>query len=455
MASSLKLGLLLSLCLPGLGAAQQAATAPAKPAVTTDALLNSPLTTPLDQAAGFSPLSSSWNITGGYQWRQIGDLNFKTGSRAAQGSLPWRAGKGRSGATTATTATTGSNANAIPGTAGPAGAYADRTYDDGYVNQIGLTPGYGDTWWWGYNNASQIDASQPSAKTVTYHLALPGGATTTTASYSTRSSRWSGLGNDLNWDSDLAGSGWFARMESPAVYVDGPLAVSLELGYSFASADAMNRKAGVFMAHQENEQRKHTTRTRSTDTLIDTYDLFALEPPQAPYFGTEEGPGILLPNIPATRTITAASASNGGTIVKRTTADFFSEVSESLDVDLHTISLGPHFSWERRRLRMGLSTGLAINIADWDAGYQEELFVSKNGGRAQLLGKWQDHENGTRVLPGFYIEANVDMRLTDRVSLFGGGRYDWTGALSETVGPSSFDLDLGGWSVQGGITFSF
>ena len=104
---------------------------------------------------------------------------------------------------------------------------------------------------------------------------------------------------------------------------------------------------------------------------------------------------------------------------------------------------------------MGLSTGLAINIADWNADYQEELFVSKNGGRARLLRKWWDHENGTKVLPGFYVEANVDMRLTDRVSLFGGGRYDWTGALSGTVGPSSFDLDLGGWSVQGGLTVSF
>ena len=463
-------------------------------------------------------MSDTWNATAGYQWRQIGDLDFKTGSQATRWSLPWLSGRGRSGsisssstsassrgtsASSSTTSTTGSNANT--GSAGSASAFADRTYNDGFVNQDGGTAVFGDTWFWGYNNASQVSGS-----TLTYHATAPGATsttisststgtstdtvtTTTATSYVSRSSSWSSLRGDLNWDSDLAGSGWFARIESPALFAAGPLAVSIELGYSFANADASRRNANVFGAHQETEQRAttvistssnsatttatngSTTTSSSTNSITDSYDVSGIVVPLAPHAGTLGVPGALISNTPATRTITSTATTattdsapsnsssttntstvmDGGTVVERTTADFFSDVSESLDVDLHTISIGPHFSWESRRSRMGLSTGLALNVANWDADYSENLYVSENGGPAQLLETWQDHDGGTKVFPGFYLEANTNIHLTRQVSLFAGGRYDWAGTLRGSVGPSSFALDLGGWTVSGGITIKF
>ena len=436
-------------------------------------LKSAPLHTPasgsISSAATFQPQSSSWNFTAGYQWRQIGDLNFNTGSHAAGETLPWLTGKGRNGLTgSISPSTSAAGSTSSDGTAGPAGTIADRTYDDGYVNQDAGTATFGNTWFWGYNSASQISGS-----TLTYHTTAPGVGMTngggSLTNYSSQRSSWSSLGNDLAWDSELAGSGWFGRIESPAIFAKGALSASMDLGYSYASADAAHRNADVFRAHQETRQRATTISggpggIATINTITDTYSLAGIAVPGAPYAGTLAGPGPLISNIPASRTITPSTPTSGAapttilggaTTVETTTADFFSNVTESLDVDLHTISIGPHFSMEWQRVRVGLSTGLAINVADWDADYREDLYVSENGGRAQLLGRYQDHKGGAKVLPGFYIETNANVRLSRRVSLFAGGRYDWAGTLRGTVGPSNFALALGGWTAMGGVTITF
>jgi hypothetical protein len=552
--------LLAGVALTCICSAQQNIQGPGTSA--TDAL-NSPLSVPLSEAANFSPMSSAWNFSTGYQWRQIGDLDFKTGSQAARGSLPWMAGRGRSGSVSSTSSSssstgtpvtvsnssstssqtssssTGSNANV--GTAGPVGGIANRTYSDGYVNIETDTPNTGRTGFWGYNSTGQISANgsrlnfqttAPGASTTTSitttstnNASTTGGTTdtrtrsTSTTTFTTQYRSSSSLSDDLAWDSSLSGSGWFARIESPALFIRGAMAVSMEVGYSFANADASHRNNPVFRARQETRQSARTlisaastsTQTSSiggstttsssttnstnssTNTITDSYDLAFddgefvgnIVLPPAPYAGTADDPqGTQIPNIPASRTITSASSTStsttqgpttttgtppdtissttatssvadGGTITETTMADFFSNVTESLDVDLHTISLGPHFSMEWQRVRVGLSTGLAINVADWNADYREDLYVSENGGTAQLLGRYQDHKGGAKVLPGFYIETNANVRLTRRVSLFAGGRYDWAGTLRGTVGPSNFALALGGWSALGGVTITF
>ena len=498
---------------------------------TAQQLANQPTSVPLDQAAGFVPLGSSWNFSAGYQWRQIGDLDFRTGSQAARGSLPWMAGQGRRGSTTSTsgpttttvtsgapasttstTATTGSDANF--GNAGSASAFANRAYDNGYVNQFPGTAATGLTWFWGYQNASQVSGgtlsyrtTAPGATTVTTSTATGGSistttssSTTSTTSYSSSRSSWSQVRGGLDWEDELAGSGWFARLESPVIFAKGALGVSMELGYSFANADAGQRQNNAFRAHQETVTRAITTQstasttsttttsatgggtttTTGVNTITDTYNIGGVALPAAPYSGTLAGPGPLITNVPPNRTITTATTTtstgdggaasstststssssvtsvvSGGGVVDRTTADFFSDISESIDVDLHTISLGPRFSWEWQRLRLGVSAGLAINIADWEAVYEEQLFVSQNGGRARLLDEYRDNSGGTEVIPGFYLEANANLRLTQHISLFLGGRYDWAGSLHGNVGPSDFALDLGGWSGQGGMTITF
>lgn len=542
-----KTALLTCLSLSVLAPAQQPAPAPAPaPAATPQSLAKTPTSVGVDKAADFTPLGTTWNATAGYQFRQIGDLDFKTGSQAARSPLPWMAGRGRKGGssisggagvssfsrlpegsstrsvTDTASSTTGSNAN--PGSAGSATSYANRTYDNGFVNQFPGTAATGQTWNWGY-----VNASQNSGNTLSFRTTAPGATTTTTSRtattttttsgsvsassslststrYTSQSSSWRSLRSDLGWGTDLEGSGGFARLESPAIFSAGGLAVSIEIGYSFADADAARRNANAFRAHQRTEQRTTrstvqdttlvsdlsttvttattggTTTTTGTNTINDSYTYNPqVLLPAAPYTGTAAGPGPLIPNQPTTRTINTATTTStvndpGGTTttttrtqttdrysevigsstaVTVTTADFFSTVSESMDVDLHTLSLGPRMSWEKSRLRIGLSTGLAINLANWDASYREDLYVSRNGGKARLLKSYRDDDSGSEVLPGFYLEANANVRLSQRFALFAGGRYDWAGSLDGQVGPSAFSLDLGGWTAMAGVTVSF
>src|SRR5436309_2142429 len=89
----------------------------------------------LENAVTFDPASSHWSLSGGYQWRQLGSLNFQTGSQAAHTSLPWMAGGGGSNSRAGTSNSTFGDANA----AGSSTANANRTYSDGYVNQDGGT----------------------------------------------------------------------------------------------------------------------------------------------------------------------------------------------------------------------------------------------------------------------------------------------------------------------------
>ena len=187
------------------------------------------------------------------------------------------------------------------------------------------------------------------------------------------------------------------------------------------------------------------------------YDTTGVSVPSAPYSGTFTGPGPLISNTPTSRTLSTATNSTGssGGRASVSTADFSSHVNESLDMKMNTISFGPHLSWESNHFALGFSSGFALNIADWDASYQEDLNVRQNGGASRLLKRYSFENSGTDVLPGVYVELNANYRITKHIALFGGGRYDWAGSIHDEVGPSSFDFKVSGWTLQGGLTVTF
>jgi hypothetical protein len=377
----------------------------------------------------YEPLSSSWNFTAGYQYRQIGGLEVQTGSHAANILFPWKVGRA--------SGTGGKRASAVANIGSPS-AYADRTYDDGYVFQDAGTPAFGDTWNWGYNNASQRQGGA---------LSLHSTDGTSESSHFARSqSRL--LDDNAGWNDELAGSGWFAKLESPAVFRLGPLHTSLELAYSFTSADTGHLTPGIFSLRQESL----TSHTRSVFVTTDTYDVSGISVPTAPHKGTFAGPGPLISNIPQNRTSGVGSKSNSS---EAQTVEFFSNAIEQLEFDLHTLSIGPHFTWETRRVQVGLSTGLALNIVDWSGEYEENVLYRRNGGNLKHYQTYRIHDGGTDVLPGFYLELNSNLRVTSRLSLFASGRYDFSETLNADLGPSSVKLDIGGWTVSGGLSISF
>ena len=404
----------------------------------------------LQNAVSFPPLSSSWTFGAGYQWREMGSLGFHTGSAAAHQLLPWMAG-----GSSHSSSSTNSSPMGDPNAAGSAGSIANRNYSDGYVNEDGGTPFTGDTWYWGYENASQL-----SGTTLSYHSTYGTAVTTTTTATSSTRTDSSSLAHDLGWSSDVSGSGWYATLGSPAIYTRGALSVSLELGYSFATSDNGAATPDVFQASQSSVQTvtRSSVTTTTMNQLTDTYDVTGLKIPAAPYSGSLAGPGPLISNTPSARNISSSSASTGSSqVLGRSvqTADFLSNVNESLRIRLNTVSFGPHLNWDAGRFNLGWSAGFALNIADWDSGYAEDLYVRQGGGAYRLFKTYPFSSSGCDVLPGGYTELNALFRVTQHWSVFAGGRYDWAGTLHGDAGPSSFGFHVRGVSVQGGVTFVF
>lgn len=358
------------------------------------------------EAVAMVPLAeSAWRVSVGAQWRQIGSVDWDTGSAAAGWSLPWMAGRGHN-----------------RGVRVPAGA-GDHTYDDGYV-KTDINGATGDTWYWGYDKSSQVQGTD-----IVFHSADGGGSAFRTGS--------SPSVRDAGWSDDLAGAGLFAKIETPELLRWSRLSASLEFGYSWAHDDTSHVTRDVFHA----EQRSIAT----SFALEDRYDASGIAIPPAPHAGGFAGPGPILPGAPTSRRLTGTDTSE--------TAIFSSDVRESLEMNLHTLSLGPRFSAQCcERVRLGLGLGLAINIADWEAGFDESLTVRRNGGKAQLLKRWQAQASGTEVLPGFYVEVAAQTRITERVVLYVAGRYDWSEGFAADVGPSRLEFDPGGWSILLGVT---
>jgi hypothetical protein len=114
---------------------------------TATALLAGPPSVP-DKFPAPASRSGGWRVSGGFMHRSLGDLNWRTGTRSAPALV---------------TIGPGSNTPGID-SIGPADAFANRTYNDGFVFQDGGTSDGGDTWYWGYDEASQV-----SGDTISFH----------------------------------------------------------------------------------------------------------------------------------------------------------------------------------------------------------------------------------------------------------------------------------------------
>jgi hypothetical protein len=215
--------------------------------------------------------------------------------------------------------------------------------------------------------------------------------------------------------------------------------VGISGSFSFFHADA-SRNLATFSANR--------SRIEYAISYADTYSLQGAIPPQAPYAGTPNGPGILLTNIPANRV--AIQTVSGGE-----SANAFNSISADFDLNLSSLSLGPVIEFARGPFAFQASAGLTVNIASWDADQNETLFVSRDGAPAAAQSQWREHDSDTEVLAGFFIQAGVSRQLNDSWSINCFGRYDWVDDIDFHAGPSSGTADLSGWSLGAGVEFRY
>ena len=345
--------------------------------------------------------ASRWRVSSGYIWRSFDNVQFQTGSfsQHAFSRAPF-----------------GDNRFVLP-LVGDRFAPDNRLYDDGFllIDVSGSADGL--TWNWGYDDAGQISGDT---------LVL-------------RNSH--GTARDVTGSSAYKASTWQDSVDTGGPYV--------QVDYLVDVSDRVSIGPQLSVAHfnLDTARRSSTFNARSTSTeyrvtVEDTVDLGGIIPPLAPFEGSFDGPGALIAIVPTNRSVDRSQTGFGS-------IDLFNEIDERLDADILTISPGVSAEFSHERLFVSVAAGMAINVVDWDAHHDETLFVSRNGGRPSVADSWHSHNSGTDVLLGAYVQAAAGVEVTERVSISGFVRYDWSEDFHGTVGPSSFDLDMSGFS--GGV----
>jgi opacity protein-like surface antigen len=307
-------------------------------------------------------------------WRQLGSTSLDTNQGGNASAAGYYAPNAASGA---------------------ADAYADRTYDDGFVKIGAATAGSGLTTNFGYASDSQV-----ASDTLTY--TLTGGAALDTPNPSSED------------DSTEA-----APYLEAVYYI--PLRDDLELGlvtsFSFTNLDSSMQ----------------SQLTEYGVTTIDHYALNGVILPSAPYSGSYAGPGVVIDNQPSSREQVL-------TPISTRTYRFDSEI------DLYSLGLGGELNWTpAERCFLNLGAGAVINYVDWSADLHTPL----------LTGTSHQHESDQKFLFGLYLKAGAGYQLTEAWSLEAFTRYDWNENLHGHVGEADFTTDLSGWTTGLALGYRF
>jgi hypothetical protein len=355
-----------------------------------------------------SDAGSRWRLSAGAMYRHAGGITLKPGSQSDGSMIPLYARPGRSGA---------------PSAVGDAAAFADRTYDDGFVNTDPGTALDGDTWFWGYQNASQVQGDN-----LVYHA---GAGVETAFSRSTTMAPAADIEEDEGSICPMLQAEYFC-------YAGDEIRCGMQLGVLPGSASA----AGDATTFRDIQRW-----TPYELGINDRFNLMGVAPPPAPYEGTFLGPGPLISNMPAERSLAKRKSGAG-------TYEAWNAVHDSVDTDFITLSLGVVGEGRVGLVVIAVSGGATVNWTDTEARHSETLWGSLNGGAPQALREWSAKEDESDIRMGAYAQGSIGVLVTGRIGVHAFARYDWTDDLSGSVGPAGYEVDLDGYSVGGFVSYS-
>ena len=342
-----------------------------------------------------------WRASAGAQYRSLGGVDWDTGSYSPSAAasliaplvdLPYSS-------------------------VGSGSGFASRTYRDGYVSPDTSTPIDGLTEVWGYSNNDQFQNGSLLFQGTVYESAYA------------RSQQ----GGD--WHDDVRGASAFVALDW--------LAVKKASKWGVFRAGVQGSVSLLPLDYDMTKSTLSAVLGEESIAIKDRYDLGGLLPPLAPFTGTVGGGGPLIDASPDSR-----SEGAHGLLRER---HFSNTVHQELDVLMTSVSFGPSLEWQAHEdWALQGSLGLALNVVRWEATQTETLSNESSG---DAMASWEDAADGTEVLPGLYLQLAAQRRLTSRLWFQLMGRYDWIGTLHERVGPSSFSLDLNGWTVGAGLVW--
>ncbi len=319
---------------------------------------------------------------------------------------------------------------ALPPSVGQANVLGDRVYDDGYVkldsgtlnpNSVG---GAGNTWNWGYNQASQYNAQ---AGTLTFHKQGDIGYQTSAGSSSTQK--------------DLDGAG-FQLSGGFKIYESGRWSVGLGLGLqglwgveSKMSVRVFSDAAGRYAVEDKRNVADATDRDLGFPGPVEykgTYD--------GPAGSTSTWPGgfPVIGNLPDGRTTSMENLSTS-----------INTVNYRVKTDFYELTLNPRIGYQASEsVLLHLTPKLGVAFLDVSAKRAETFVDSAQGSR----GNWSDSSSSAkwRLTTGLSIGADVDLGSGYYAGLNGG--YEWTVAdVSFNLGPNNVSFSGSGYVF--GLTF--
>ena len=313
---------------------------------------------------------------------------------------------------------------APPGGIGTASAYADRTYDNGYVKQ---DPGTGNaesldpntTWNWGFNNPAQYNAG---AQTLAFQKQGALGYTT--------------LANTpANMHDDVLGAGLQVLLGFP-LSKSGKWSVDLAFGFQAVWGIDENFSTSTY--------REDVRRI----TVTDTYDVSGIPSgsfPATGFHGTYLGPfdtppvvpSPVIPNIPQSRASSTSAA----------VSTSYNGINFDVDQGLFQLSAGPQVGYAAsQQLKFSFRPSIAFNMIDVSVHRTEVFVQNPAGGGSVVVDRWSDQGGQHKVSFGMGAVGGADLDLGKGffAGVFAG--YDWVFEKARvSVGPNTLSLNAGGF----------
>jgi hypothetical protein len=261
-------------------------------------------------------------------------------------------------------------------------------YTNGYVlTDISGNMG-GQTWNWGYSNATQISGNTILMSTLEpdVNAESPNGLNSGDISW----------GWELTYDRELGSSGnWHYGVEGA-------------INYTTVSFNDSSTFSGLV--------------NQVTDAFAFTPGT---TPPTAPYQGTFNGPGFLIGSTPSSSTSTVV----GNSVITG---------HRQFDSDIWGVRLGPYVEYSLTdKLDISLSAGLAAGLLVNSASWNETIFISGN-----QAGTSVGSGDSTGTVWGGYVSANVAWEFTSHWTVEGGVQFQDLGKYQQDVGSRAVELDL-------------
>ena len=258
------------------------------------------------------------------------------------------------------------------------------------------------TWNWGYANASQVQGSTLNLERFDSRPRvgdLDGGSHST-------------YGGELR-------AGFEAlRFE----LFDREIRFGLEAGYQFGTLSA-------------------TASGRATGNASYTSAVYSfagpggqpIQPPGAPYSGTFDGPGPLIPLSPRS-------------LSTQTTSSAVSESSLTFDATLHTMKLGPYLEVPLgRNFLAGFSLGYCSVLPDAQLRIQETTTYAGTSVAPTTVDQTVRRSDWK---PGMYAELRLQYEINRRLSVFVGGEFQMNGDIRMGAAGRSVRVEMG--TIYGG-----